>query len=59
MEATVRNGGTVSHHHGIGKVRSAWLTEELGETGVDVLRKIKAALDPESVLNPNTLLPPG
>jgi FAD/FMN-containing dehydrogenase len=30
---------------------------ELGETGVDVLTRIKAALDPDGVMNPRVLLP--
>lgn len=56
MDATLANHGTISHHHGIGKVRAAWLATEIG-SGIDVLRRIKAALDPSNVLNPNTLIP--
>jgi alkyldihydroxyacetonephosphate synthase len=57
MEATARNGGGVAHHHGIGRVRRDWLVEDLGETGVDLLRTVKRALDPKGIMNPGALIP--
>jgi alkyldihydroxyacetonephosphate synthase len=57
MEATLRCGGTIAHHHGIGRLRSAWMTAEHGE-GVAVMRAIKHALDPNGIMNPGVLLPP-
>jgi alkyldihydroxyacetonephosphate synthase len=59
MEATARHGGSVSHHHGIGRVRRGWLAAELGEEGVALLRRVKAALDPSGIMNPGVLLPDG
>jgi len=50
-------GGTLTHHHGVGRLKSAFLAGELGTTGVDMLTKIKAALDPEGIMNPRVLLP--
>jgi alkyldihydroxyacetonephosphate synthase len=50
-------GGTLTHHHGVGRLKSRFLAEELGTTGVDVLMKIKAALDPDQIMNPGALLP--
>jgi alkyldihydroxyacetonephosphate synthase len=50
-------GGTLSHHHGVGRLKSRFLATELGGTGVDVLARIKAALDPEGIMNPGVLLP--
>ena len=50
-------GGTLTHHHGVGRLKSRFLAAELGGTGVDVLTKIKAALDPEGIMNPGGLLP--
>jgi len=50
-------GGTLTHHHGVGRLKSAFLAAELGETGVDVLTRIKAALDPQRIMNPGVLLP--
>jgi alkyldihydroxyacetonephosphate synthase len=57
MSATLRGGGTISHHHGIGRVRRAWLERELGKTGLEALRSIKQALDPVGFMNPGVLLP--
>ena len=57
MEATLRFGGTIAHHHGIGRLRSAWMDAEHGE-GIAVLRAIKRALDPNGIMNPGALLPP-
>jgi len=57
MEATDRHGGSLSHHHGIGRVRAPWLETELGAEGLALLRRIKAALDPTGMMNPGALIP--
>jgi alkyldihydroxyacetonephosphate synthase len=57
LEATARNGGSIAHHHGVGRVRRDWLATELGEAGVALLRRVKAALDPNGIMNPDVLLP--
>ena len=56
MEATIACGATVSHHHGIGRVRREWLARELGDEGVATLRALKQALDPLGIMNPGVLL---
>jgi alkyldihydroxyacetonephosphate synthase len=50
-------GGTLTHHHGVGRLKAAFLAGELGEAGTGVLKKIKAALDPRQIMNPGVLLP--
>ena len=50
-------GGTITHHHGIGRLKSRFLTAELGETGVGLLNRIKAVLDPAGIMNPRVLRP--
>ena len=57
MEATLRCGGTIAHHHGIGRVRVGWMAAEHG-AGLALLRALKRALDPHGILNPGVLLPP-
>jgi alkyldihydroxyacetonephosphate synthase len=59
MAATERHGGSLSHHHGIGRVRREALTRELGAEGVALLRAVKRALDPKGIMNPGVLLPDG
>lgn len=54
MRAVRAGGGTISHHHGIGLVRARFMREELGE-GLEVLSSVKAALDPNGILNPGKL----
>jgi alkyldihydroxyacetonephosphate synthase len=53
MEATLANGGTIAHHHGVGKVRLPWIEREL-PTGYRILERVKRALDPRGILNPGT-----
>ena len=55
LRITHEMGGTVAHHHGIGRVRRDWLRKELGQAH-DVLVEIKRALDPASIMNPGALL---
>ncbi|HEY2177628.1 MAG TPA: FAD-binding oxidoreductase [Caulobacteraceae bacterium] len=57
MEATDRHGGSLSHHHGIGRIRKSWLERELGAGGLRLLRKLKGVLDPTGMMNPGALLP--
>jgi alkyldihydroxyacetonephosphate synthase len=54
MTACLAAGGTISHHHGIGRLRAPWLPEELGEFH-EVLRAVKHALDPAGIMNPGAL----
>jgi alkyldihydroxyacetonephosphate synthase len=55
MRGCAAAGGTITHHHGVGRLKSGYLHTELGETGADVLRAIKAALDPGQIMNPGVL----
>jgi len=56
-EAIVAAGGSITHHHGIGADHAPWLADEVGALGVEVLRAVKAALDPAGIMNPGVLLP--
>ncbi len=52
--ATTAAGGAISHHHGIGINRARFVADALGE-GFAVLAALKAALDPNGILNPGKL----
>lgn len=56
MEATLAAGGTISHHHGIGRVRREWLARELG-SAYPLLGRVRRTLDPLGIMNPGALLP--
>ncbi len=50
-------GGTISAEHGVGVAKAAWLERARGSTEIAAMRAIKAALDPQGILNPGVLLP--
>ena len=56
MEATLRTGGTICHHHGIGRLRMPWMAAE-HDGALDLMRAVKRALDPKGILNPGVLIP--
>ena len=56
-EAIVAGGGTITHHHAIGRDHRRWLAAEDGELGIEVLRAAKERLDPAGIMNPGKLLP--
>ncbi|MFD4756604.1 FAD-binding oxidoreductase [Streptomyces sp. NPDC058426] len=49
-------GGTITGEHGVGLLKKEWLARELGETGLEVQRALKATLDPLGILNPGKVL---
>ena len=56
-EAIVASGGTITHHHAVGRDHAPYMEAEVGETGLDVLRAVKEQLDPTGIMNPGKLLP--
>jgi alkyldihydroxyacetonephosphate synthase len=56
-EAIVAAGGTITHHHAVGRDHAAWMSAEIGEPGLDVIRAAKQRLDPAGIMNPGKLLP--
>ncbi len=49
-------GGTCTGEHGVGLLKRDWLAREAGPVGMRVHHAIKAALDPEGILNPGKVL---
>jgi alkyldihydroxyacetonephosphate synthase len=56
-EAIVQLGGTITHHHGVGRDHAPYMPAEVGEMGVETLRAVKERLDPAGIMNPGKLLP--
>lgn len=56
-DAIIANGGTITHHHAVGADHRPWMTAEVGELGVRVMRAVKTTLDPVGILNPGKLIP--
>ncbi|WP_163834240.1 FAD-binding oxidoreductase [Spartinivicinus ruber] len=55
-EAIVKVGGTISHHHGVGKDHAPYLNAEKGELGIQRIKDWLKGFDPHQQLNPGTLL---
>lgn len=51
----VRFGGTITGEHGVGLAKMKFLEKAVGEPAIDMMRKIKAAVDPQGVLNPGKI----
>ncbi|TXI40290.1 MAG: FAD-binding oxidoreductase, partial [Mycobacterium sp.] len=56
-DAIIANGGTITHHHAVGADHRPWMTAEIGDLGVQVMRAVKKTLDPVGILNPGKLIP--
>lgn len=56
IDAALEYGGTISGEHGIGFSKAAFLQKEAGESTMQIMRRIKKALDPNNVLNPGKFL---
>ncbi|MEZ5078374.1 MAG: FAD-binding oxidoreductase [Solirubrobacterales bacterium] len=55
-EAIVAGGGTITHHHAVGRDHAPYMEDEVGETGLAALRALKERLDPAGIMNPQKLL---
>jgi alkyldihydroxyacetonephosphate synthase len=56
--AILAAGGSITHHHGVGRDHREWLQIELGGLGIAVLGAVKETLDPTGILNPGILVTP-
>ena len=56
VQAVVAAGGTLSHHHGVGRSKAPAMRSEQG-TAIDVVRDLKRVLDPKGIFNRGALIP--
>ena len=57
-DAVIANGGTITHHHAVGRVHRPWYEQQRPALFGEALRAAKAALDPAGILNPGVLVDP-
>ena len=55
-DAIAGNGGTITHHHAVGRDHAPWMAAEVGEEGLRALAAVKQELDPAGIMNPGKLL---
>lgn len=56
MDLAIELGGTITGEHGVGRLKKAWLPDQVGPDVMALTRQIKNALDPRSILNPGVVL---
>uniref|UniRef100_A0A3B3VEE6 Alkylglycerone-phosphate synthase n=1 Tax=Poecilia latipinna TaxID=48699 RepID=A0A3B3VEE6_9TELE len=55
-EEILANGGSLSHHHGVGKLRKEWMRETVSNVGVGMLKSVKDYVDPNNIFGNRNLL---
>lgn len=55
-EEILATGGSVSHHHGIGKVRKQWMEDTISPIGVGALKALKSYIDPNNIFANKNLI---
>jgi glycolate oxidase len=48
-------GGTITGEHGVGAMKLPYLHLKVGEAGIDIMRNIKLAIDPNNIMNPGKM----
>jgi glycolate oxidase len=56
MDLAISLGGTITGEHGVGRLKKAWLPDQVGEDVMKLTQRIKTALDPDGILNPGAVL---
>ena len=59
LAACVEAGGTITGEHGVGIEKIEAMSSFFGPAEIDLMRRIKTALDPAGLCNPGKILPPG
>ena len=55
IDAIETAGGSLSHHHGVGRMMAPWMERHLGETQMGILKALKNHLDPHGIMSPGGL----
>uniref|UniRef100_A0AAQ5ZEE6 Alkylglycerone-phosphate synthase n=1 Tax=Amphiprion ocellaris TaxID=80972 RepID=A0AAQ5ZEE6_AMPOC len=55
-EEILANGGSLSHHHGVGKLRKEWMRDTISKVGMGMLKSVKDYVDPNNIFGNRNLL---
>lgn len=56
QQSFIDNGGTLSHHHGVGREHAPWMEQDISAEGVAIMRGLFSTADPQRILNPGKIL---
>ncbi|MBA4369552.1 MAG: FAD-binding oxidoreductase [Desulfobacterium sp.] len=56
IDVMIEHGGSISHHHGMGKLFGPWMEAHLGKEQMGVLKALKSHFDPNNIMNPGGTL---
>ena len=56
VEAVVSGGGSVTHHHAVGRMHKSGWTRQMPDLQIEALKAVKQTLDPNGILNPGVLI---
>jgi alkyldihydroxyacetonephosphate synthase len=56
QQAFVDHGGTISHHHGVGREHAPWLEQDISTEGVALMSGLFASADPKKNFNPDKVI---
>jgi glycolate oxidase len=57
FDLTLKLGGTLSGEHGIGTTKAKFMEKEVGKSGIEFMKKVKQAFDPDGIINPGKIFP--
>lgn len=52
VDAIRENGGSLGHHHCVGRMLAPWMRNQVGPVGLEMMRAVKERLDPNGIMNP-------
>ena len=55
FETALAMGGTITGEHGVGAAKAGYLEWRIGPTGIELMKRLKSAFDPQGVLNPGKM----
>ena len=55
-ECVMKHGGSISHHHGVGKIRKQFMDQAVGSVGKAMIRGIKNSVDPRNIFSNGNLV---
>lgn len=55
FHAAIKLGGTITGEHGVGAAKMDYLSLRIGETGIEVMKSLKRAIDPQNIMNPGKM----